>query len=74
MTKRSALTEIEPLAVRTADAMRMAGHGKTKLFALLKAGEYESFLDGRIRLVTTASIRARIARKLEESRRTEVRP
>jgi hypothetical protein len=65
---------IEPLAVRTADAMRMAGHGKTKLFALLKAGEYESFLDGRIRLITTASIRARIARKLEENRRIEARP
>ena len=69
-----AFSEIEPLAVRTADAMRMAGHGKTKLFALIKAGEYQSFLDGRVRLITTASIRARIQRKLEESRRTEARP
>jgi hypothetical protein len=74
MAKRSAFSEIEPLAVRTAEAMRLAGHGKTKLFELVKAGEYESYLDGRVRLITTASIRARIQRKLEESRRTEARP
>ena len=73
MAKQSAFSGIEPLAVRTGDAMRLAGHGKTKLFRLIKSGEYESYLDGRIRLITTASIRARIQRKLEESRRTEVR-
>ena len=71
MAKQSAFSEIEPLVVRSGAAMRMGGHGKTKLFELIKAGEYESFLDGRIRLITTASIRARIQRKLEESRRTE---
>jgi hypothetical protein len=73
MAKQSAFSGVEPLAVRTADAMRMAGIGKTKLFQLVKSGEYESYLDGRIRLITTASIRARIQRKLE-SQRTEDRP
>jgi hypothetical protein len=69
MTKH--LTEIEPYAVRTREAGRRGGHGKTKTFELIKAGEYESYLDGGIRMVTTESIRKRIERKLEESRRAE---
>ena len=61
-------TSVRPLAVRGATAMRMAGHGKTKLFALVKAGEYESYLDGGVRMITTASIEARIQRKLQEAK------
>ena len=61
-------TNVRPLAVRGATAMRMAGHGKTKLFALVKAGEYESYLDGGVLMITTASIEARIQRKLQEAK------
>jgi hypothetical protein len=45
----------------------MGGWGKTKLFALIAAGELESFMDGGVRRITTASIRARIQRKLQEA-------
>jgi hypothetical protein len=34
--------------------------GKTKLFDLIRAGEFESFLDGTQRRITVASIRARL--------------
>jgi hypothetical protein len=74
MVKRSGLTEIEPLAVRTREAQRLGGWGKTKLFELIKAGEVDSYLDGRVRLITTASIRARIQRKLQESGATTTKP
>jgi len=61
------LTEIEPYAVRTREAGHRGGHGKTKTFELIKSGEYESYLDGGIRMITTESIRRRIRRKLEEN-------
>ena len=63
-------TETDPYVVGTAEAGRLGGHGKTKTHELINSGEYESYLDGRIRLITTRSIRARIRRKLEESRGT----
>jgi hypothetical protein len=47
--------------------MRMGCWGKTKLFELIAAGELESFLDGPVRRITVASIRARIQRKLQEA-------
>ena len=61
------LTKTDPYVVGTAEAGRMGGHGKTKTFKLIKSGEYESYLDGRVRMVVTASIRARVNRKLKES-------
>ena len=60
-------TKTDPYVVGTAEAGRMGGHGKTKTFKLIKSGEYESYLDGRVRMVVTASIRARVNRKLKES-------
>jgi hypothetical protein len=56
-----------PLVVSTAEAGRMGGTGKTKTFALIKSGEYASFLDGRVRRVLVASIEARVERKLREA-------
>ena len=64
---------VRPFVVGTAEAGRLGGWGKTKLFELIAAGELESYLDGRVRRITVESIEARIQRKLEESRRTEVR-
>jgi hypothetical protein len=61
------MAETDPFAVKTREAGRLGGHGKTKTFLLIKSGEYESYLDGRVRMVVTASIRARINRKLKES-------
>ena len=61
---------VRPLVVGTAEAGRLGGWGKTKLFELIAAGELDSFLDGRVRRVTLASIEARIQRKLQEAKET----
>jgi hypothetical protein len=55
---------LEPLLVRPRDAWRMLGVGNTRGYQLLKAGELETFKDGRSRKITVASMRAYIARKL----------
>ena len=69
--KPSSASTIEPLVVGTTEAQRMGGWGKTKLFELLEAGELQSYLDGRVRRITTASIHERIRKKLEESGSTK---
>ncbi len=55
----------EPLLVRPREAGRMLRVGNTRGYQLLKAGEIETFKDGRSRKITVASIRAYIARKLD---------
>ena len=61
------MADTDPFAVKTREAGRLGGHGKTKTFELIKSGEYKSYLDGSVRMVVTASIRARVNRKLKES-------
>ena len=63
MTKSPAQS-ITPLLVKPREAWRMLGCGNTRGYALLNARELESFLDGRSRKITVASIRDYIARKL----------
>ena len=58
---------VRPLVVGTAEARRLGGWGKTKIFELIAAGELDSYLDGRVRRITLASIEARIQRKLREA-------
>jgi hypothetical protein len=53
-----------PLLVKPRDAWRMLGCGNTRGYELLAAGELDSFLDGRSRKITVASIHAYVARKL----------
>jgi hypothetical protein len=57
-------TEVEPLAVKPKTAKRMLACGKTKLYEILP--ELESFYDGGSRLITVASIKAYLARKLAD--------
>jgi hypothetical protein len=59
---------VRPLVVGTTEARRLGGWGKTKIFELIAAGELDSFLDGRVRRITLASIEARIQRKLQEAK------
>ena len=59
---------IEPIVVRPKQACILLGCGPTYLFDLLNKGELESYRDGRSRLITLASIKARVARKLAEAR------
>jgi hypothetical protein len=63
---------VRPLVVGTAEARRLGGWGKTRLFKLIAAGELDSFLDGRVRRVTLESIEARIHRKLQEAKANSV--
>ena len=54
----------EPLVVRPKRAWQMLDCGNTRGYELVKAGELESFLDGRSRKITVDSIHRYIARKL----------
>jgi hypothetical protein len=58
---------LEPLVVRPKVAQRLIGCGNTRFYELLATGELESFKDGKSRLITMASIKARVARMLSEA-------
>jgi hypothetical protein len=60
---------VEPLVVSPAQAQVMLDCGTTYFYEILP--ELESYLEGRHRKITVASIKARIARKLEESQSGE---
>jgi excisionase family DNA binding protein len=64
----------EPFAVSPRRACLLLDVGNTKLYALLAAGELESYRDGRSRKIVTASIRRRIARLLTEAGATGAAP
>jgi hypothetical protein len=53
-----------PLVVKPRVAWKMLACSNTRGYQLLAAGELESFLDGRSRKITVASIRDYIARRL----------
>ena len=53
-----------PLLVKPADAARMLGCGRTRIYELVNAGEIDSFRDGRSRKIIVASIHAYVARRL----------
>jgi hypothetical protein len=55
------------LVVKPRVAWRMLGCSNTHGYALLAAGELDSFRDGRARKITVASIHRYIARHLAES-------
>jgi excisionase family DNA binding protein len=56
------------LVVSPRRARRMLDCGNTRLYELIAARELESFKDGRSRKITVTSIKAYIARRLDESR------
>jgi excisionase family DNA binding protein len=58
------LHEVEPLAVSPRVAWHLLGCGNTHGYALLDAGELESFRDGRSRRITMRSIKDYIARRI----------
>jgi hypothetical protein len=64
-----ALADIEPIVVRPRIACRMLGGiGSEHLWQLINSGELESYLDGRARRITVASIKRHIARQLEAAK------
>ena len=57
---------IEPAVVRVRAARTMLGNcSNDEIYRKIAAGELESYLDGRRRLITVASIKADIARRVE---------
>jgi excisionase family DNA binding protein len=65
----TAITDDELLlVVSPRRARRMLDCGNTRLYELIAARELESFKDGRSRKITVTSIKAYIARRLDESR------
>jgi excisionase family DNA binding protein len=74
VTGRKVGDGLEPLAVSPRQACLLLGVGNTRLYALLAAGELASYKDGRMRRVSMASIRARIARLLEGEGATGAAP
>ena len=69
---KAPVAPVEPIVVRAKQACALLGCGLTYLFDLLNKGELESYRDGRSRLITLASIKARIARKLAEAQAEKV--
>lgn len=55
-----------PLAVSPAEAARLAGVGRTTLYAALSAGELKSFKFGRRRLIRIEALEAWL-KQLEEA-------
>jgi excisionase family DNA binding protein len=62
------LDHSEALVVSPVRAKAMLDCGTTTLYAMIAAGELESYRDGKSRKITVRSIKARIERMLAESR------
>ena len=57
---------MEPLAIPPKDAFAAIGVGITKGYELINTGELETFKVGRATRVTTESVRAYVARQIEQ--------
>jgi excisionase family DNA binding protein len=55
-----------PLAVPPLEAARLLSLGMTKIYRLMRAGELESYRDGRARRITMRSIHNHMARRLAD--------
>jgi excisionase family DNA binding protein len=47
---------------------RLGGKSRDLIYELIRSGQLDSYLDGRRRLITTASIKAYVERKLAASK------
>jgi len=56
---------MEPIAIPPKDAFAAIGVGVTKGYELINSGELETFKIGRATRITTASVRAFVARQLQ---------
>jgi excisionase family DNA binding protein len=61
VTNRTIGANVEPLAVSPRQACILLGIGNTRLYQLIGNRELESYLEGRARRITLASIRGRVA-------------
>jgi excisionase family DNA binding protein len=56
-----------PLAVPPLEAARLLMISRSQVYGMMRAGELESYLDGRVRRITTDSIQRYIARRIAAS-------
>jgi excisionase family DNA binding protein len=59
---------VAPLAVPPQEAARLLSLGMWRIYQLMRAGELDSYQEGRARRITMASIHARMARQLAAAR------
>ena len=64
--RRRARQELEPLVVGLDDAERILSLGRSTIYELIDTGEFESFLVGRRRMLTYASLAAWVDRRRQE--------
>ncbi len=64
----------EALVLSPAQTCAALGCGTTKLWALIKAGELDAFLDGNRRRITKASVRDYVNRKLASAQTKKPTP
>ena len=60
------MEEVGPVAVPPHTAFAMLGIGVTKGYQLINSGDLDAFKIGRATRITTASIRAYVARQLQQ--------
>ncbi|TNE34537.1 MAG: DNA-binding protein [Alphaproteobacteria bacterium] len=60
---------VEPICVRSNDAARMIGVGRTKLYELISSGELETVKIGTATRVTTASLHELVTRTSMRTRK-----
>jgi hypothetical protein len=60
---------IQPLAVKTKDAWTMLGCSNAHGYKLIAEGQIDSYLNGRIRLVTVASIQAYVEKQVAAAKK-----
>lgn len=53
----------DPLTVRIAEAVRLTGIGRSKLYELIASGDIETVKVGRCTLIPMASLRALVGKK-----------
>jgi hypothetical protein len=69
----ASLANVAPLVVKPKVAWKLLSCGSTHGYELLAAGELDSYLDGRSRMITVSSIHRYIARRLAGSNSQEPR-
>jgi len=65
------LGDSEPLVVSPKRGCRMLDCSMTRFYELLNSGQIESYRDGKSRKAVVASIKAHIARQLEQEAKKE---
>ena len=67
----SAASNLKPLVTDVPGACQSLGCGHDQIYDLMRAGEIDSYLDGRARRIIVASLEAYVARRREASKQFE---